>query len=88
MYFSINIEAGLSFYAKSIICKGSAKQLIYMPPIQQASQVLQHVKRKGSVTHCSVAFLNRFFFFETSLTAIILTKESKYSEIKLKIKQW
>lgn len=38
MYFSINIEAGLSFYAKSI-CKGSAKQLIYMPPIQQASQV-------------------------------------------------
>lgn len=39
MYFSINIEAGLSFYAKSIICKGSAKQLIYMPPIQQASQV-------------------------------------------------
>lgn len=46
MYFSINIEAGLSFYAKSIICKGSAKQLIYMPPIQQASQVHNTLKEK------------------------------------------
>lgn len=48
MYFSINIEAGLSFYAKSIICKGSAKQLSgrYMPPIQQASQVHNTLKEK------------------------------------------
>lgn len=48
MHFSINTEVVFSFYAKSIICKGSAKQLSgrYLQPVQQASQVHNTLKEK------------------------------------------